>query len=127
MWSRPLFPSQSGAPVLPDVHPDECVFCRRVRRGEFGHQIRNCVAFAPLNPVAPGHMLVIPREHVPNATSDPEISASVMYAAATIARTVGYCNIITSVGIHASQTVNHLHLHIVPRFPNDGLHLPWSK
>jgi histidine triad (HIT) family protein len=36
-------------------------------------------------------------------------------------------NIITSMGEYATQTVFHLHVHIVPRRLNDGLHLPWTE
>ena len=35
-------------------------------------------------------------------------------------------NLITSAGIPATQSVLHLHIHIVPRYENDGLHLPWT-
>ena len=37
------------------------------------------------------------------------------------------CNLITSVGAAATQTVKHLHIHIVPRHEGDGLHLPWTE
>jgi histidine triad (HIT) family protein len=49
------------------------------------------------------------------------------YHAGKIAAASGIdCNIITSVGSAATQTVRHLHVHVVPRRRGDGLQLPWS-
>lgn len=80
----------------------------------------------PLRPVTEGHVLVIPKEHVPNAAADPLIAANVMAVAAKYVQHVGDANIITSIGSHATQTVMHTHLHVVPRSLNDGLPLPWT-
>ena len=111
----------------------ECVFCELIERGdktpndwaEAGPGYR---VFSPLNPVVDGHLLVVPTEHVSDALDDPRTTAFVMGAAATVAngRKLGACNFITSVGREATQTVFHLHVHIVPRRENDGLRLPWS-
>lgn len=85
------------------------------------------VAFTPLNPVAPGHLLVVPREHVADAAEHPVTTASVFRAAAELAQEAGPCNLITSCGVEATQTIRHLHVHVVPRRPGDGLALPWSR
>jgi histidine triad (HIT) family protein len=82
------------------------------------------IAFVPLNPVTPGHLLVIPKRHVADVTENPTVSAAVMCAAAELATPP--CNIITSAGREATQTVFHLHLHVVPRRAGDGLALPWT-
>ena len=84
----------------------------------------DAVAIAPLNPVTVGHLLVIPARHVPDFTADPEVAATVMRYAAEIAEPPA--NVITSAGRDATQTVEHLHLHIVPRRYGDGLTLPWT-
>lgn len=73
-----------------------------------------------------GHTLVIPRLHVPDAAAEPLVTAITMARAAELAARVGDCNIITSRGAVATQTVFHLHAHVVPRFKGDGLALPWS-
>jgi histidine triad (HIT) family protein len=70
-------------------------------------------------------LLVVPTEHVTDALDDPRVTAFTMGAAATVAK--GPCNFITSVGAEATQTVRHLHIHIVPRRQHDGLQLPWSE
>lgn len=81
----------------------------------------------PLKPVVPGHLLIIPLRHVEDFTEDPEISAIVMRAAAFEARELGPCNLITSKGVEATQSVFHLHAHLIPRRENDGLALPWHS
>ncbi|WP_456228936.1 HIT family protein [Streptomyces sp. YJ-C3] len=80
----------------------------------------------PLAAVTPGHVLVIPRAHVADVGVDPAVSARTMRRAAELAADLGECNIITSRGESATQTVFHLHLHVLPRYPEDGLALPWA-
>lgn len=80
----------------------------------------------PLNPVTWGHMLVVSEKHVPDMAYDPDVTAKVMHAAAQLAQRERACNVITSRGALATQTVFHLHVHVVPRTANDGLKLPWS-
>lgn len=91
------------------------------------------MAFHPLNPVTPGHLLVIPRRHVTDALSNPEVTGWVMHIAALTAKRMSRfhpeyesVNLITSVGVPATQSVFHLHIHIVPRREGDGLALPWT-
>lgn len=87
----------------------------------------DAVAIVPLNPVTPGHVLIIPRQHVADATENPGVTAAAMYRAAQLVRSWDHAaNIITSVGEAATQTVFHLHVHCVPRTLNDGLKLPWT-
>jgi histidine triad (HIT) family protein len=105
---------------------DGCVFCARIAAGDFERTWLGVVAFAPLNPVIPGHMLVVPKRHVADVAADPWQSAMTMSAAAKLAWEIGECNIITSRGTSATQSVYHLHLHVVPRRPGDGLALPWT-
>lgn len=83
----------------------------------------------PLRPVTPGHLLVIPKVHVPNALASPAVAGRTVEVAAQHANAtgVGACNLITSTGPQATQTVFHLHVHIVPRAYDDGLLLPWSE
>lgn len=104
-----------------------CAFCEIVaghRPADIIESWPDAVAFPPLAPVASGHVLVVSREHVADVTDDPSVAAAVMRRASQIAKKP--CNIITSAGEAAMQTVFHLHLHVVPRRPGDGLSLPWS-
>lgn len=108
------------------VTPNDCVFCD-IAQGQapakFVYTWPEALAIVPLGPVVPGHVLVLPRRHVADATSDPEVTAMTMRHAAEIAPWPS--NIITSIGAPATQSVFHLHVHIVPRAENDGLALPW--
>jgi histidine triad (HIT) family protein len=109
------------------VPANACVFCGRIERGEFDYCTDAAVSFEPLNPVTPGHLLVVPRMHVSDATVQPWVTAEVMRYAAELAGLLrGPSNIITSVGKAATQSVFHLHVHLVPRREGDGLHLPWT-
>lgn len=97
-----------------------CPFCPMFKGGE------EVIDIEPLNPVVPGHRLVIPREHVKDFSEDPAVSARVMEYAARLGKKMGDVNLITSKGKSATQTVFHLHLHLVPRRAGDDLALPWT-
>ena len=115
---------------MPDIPKEAaCVFCAILAGEAPATVVRSwsyAVAIAPLNPVTEGHTLVIPATHVRDVAEDPEVSALTMQAAAELSADVGPCNIITSKGAEATQTVPHLHLHVVPRRAGDGLALPWT-
>ena len=108
-----------------------CVFCTIARDdpdGQVEQHVGDSVVITPLHPVTPGHKLVIPREHATDAAQNSYVTADVMLDTAVYLQrmNVGDCNVITSVGPAATQTVPHLHVHVVPRRPGDGLHLPWT-
>jgi len=109
---------------------EHCVFCAIVRddsRGQVLARLHDCIVIEPLNPVVAGHRLVIPTRHVHDAADVLGVTEATMRVAGLIARQVGDCNIITSVGEAATQTVFHLHVHVVPRTDGDGLALPWTN
>lgn len=103
-----------------------CVFCARIEAGSFAYAFTHAVAFEPLRPVTRGHLLVVPRVHVADFASNPLVTAMTASVAAQLAADLGDCNLITSRGTDATQTVFHLHLHLVPRRMGDGLELPWT-
>lgn len=105
-----------------------CPFCDRIKGGEFDYYNYYNVAFQPLNPVTPGHFLVVPRTHIVSAVTGPSYAGRALTFAAKLAQDMGLeaANFITSAGSAATQTVMHLHVHIVPRREGDGLHLPWT-
>ncbi|WP_078890915.1 HIT family protein [Streptomyces sp. NRRL B-1381] len=107
-----------------------CVFCRIVAGRAPADVVRewdDVVAIRPLHPVTPGHILVIPHTHVPDVGQDPDVSARTMACAAELAAELPAANVITSKGTAATQTVAHLHLHLVPRTAGDDLPLPWTS
>jgi len=111
----------------------DCPFCVRVKHNEYvsagfnGH----VVSFQPLNPVTPGHMLFLPAKHIEHLDADgPSAVGLCMEAASSYAQYSSMFrshNLITSYGHDATQTVPHIHVHLVPRRPLDGLELPWGK
>lgn len=86
----------------------------------------DAVAFTPLMPVNSGHVLIVPREHVTDVTTNPRVSLLAMSRAIEMAADHFPCNIIVSAGREATQTIMHLHIHVVPRKANDGLTIPWG-
>ncbi|MBQ0827678.1 HIT family protein [Streptomyces tagetis] len=111
--------------------PEEpCPFCEIVAGRAPATIVRawpDALAIVPLNPVRAGHTLVIPREHVTDFLVDPDVSAATMRRASQFGGDypAGAMNLITSRGRAATQSVWHLHLHLLPRTEGDGLALPW--
>jgi len=106
----------------------DCPFCGRIERGEYRDYDRWSVSFEPLNPVTPGHLLIVPKGHTASALTSPEGAGRAARFAAEIARDLELddFNLITSAGSWATQSVFHLHWHLVPRRDGDGLALPWT-
>lgn len=109
---------------------DGCAFCDVVAGRTSAVVVRawdDVVAIVPRGGgVTEGHVLVLPRVHVPDAGTDPAVTAAVMRRAAELMAERPAANLITSKGAAATQTVFHLHVHVVPRAAGDGLRLPWS-
>ena len=101
---------------------DDCLFCRIVR-GEIPAKLvaedEHCVAFRDINPQAPVHVLVIPREHVAslNQATDPTMLGRLSLMAADIARKEGVAEsgyrTVVNTNAGAGQTVFHIHLHLL--------------
>lgn len=108
---------------------DGCLFCRIVR-GEIPAKLvaedEHCVAFRDINPQAPTHVLVVPREHVASLdeATDPALVGRVALFAAEIARREGIADrgyrTVFNTNAEAGQTVFHLHLHLL-----GGRHMSW--
>lgn len=102
--------------------PDTCLFCRIVRReipATFVVETDDCVAFRDVNPQAPVHVLVVPRQHVAslNDVTDPHLAGRLAIVAAEIARKEGIADsgyrTVFNTNADAGQTVFHIHLHLL--------------
>uniref|UniRef100_UPI003F498290 HIT family protein n=1 Tax=Streptomyces achromogenes TaxID=67255 RepID=UPI003F498290 len=119
-------------PPVPRKHPrPDCPFCRIIHDGAPAQIVRewtDALAIVPRSGgCTDGHLLVLPRGHVADFTTDPVVSATVQLRAAELAQELGgQWNYLTSCGPDATQTVFHLHGHLVPRHADDGLALPWT-
>jgi histidine triad (HIT) family protein len=101
---------------------DDCLFCRIVRKeipAKLVAEDEHCVAFRDINPQAPVHVLVIPREHVPslNQATDAAMIGRLSLMAADIARSEGVAEsgyrTVINTNAGAGQTVFHVHLHLL--------------
>lgn len=109
--------------------PADCVFCDIVTGtapATIVEEWSDAIAIVPLGPVVDGHILVIPRQHVADLAALPQVTAAVMYRAAHYSQRHDSANIITSMGRAATQSIDHLHIHVVPRTTDDGLMVPWG-
>ena len=93
----------------------------------------NCYAFLDIFPAAKGHTLVIPKQHFTDIhQADAQSYASVAAAAKEVADLLhaklgSAGTTIFQMNREAGwQTVFHLHMHVIPRWDNDGLHKPWD-
>ena len=114
---------------------DECLFCGIVAGSIPSETIdsdERTVAFMDINPATRGHSLVIPRAHSANLMeiSDEDLERTTL-AARRLARKIDAAlrpagfNVINACGAAAWQTVFHFHLHVIPRYEDDPLKLPW--
>lgn len=108
---------------------EPCPFCEIVAGrapAEVLLETPGALVIVPLGPVVPGHVLALPKRHVADFTEEVKPTLDAVYDAIMYARQhLGPCNLITSRGVEATQSVFHLHFHLVPRAENDGLALPW--
>lgn len=120
---------------MPYADPD-CPFCRVVGGADPDarevYRDDRSVAFFPTEPAALGHTLLIPREHIPDIwLMDPDTAAHLGRNTVLLAHAVKRAlnpdglNVIQSNGEAATQTVNHLHVHIVPRWIGDDIGQIW--
>lgn len=101
---------------------DDCLFCRIARQEmkvPLVYESPECVAFRDINPQAPTHILVIPREHIPSLThaTDAATIGHLSLAAAKIAQQEGIAEsgyrVVMNTNRDAGQTVFHVHLHLM--------------
>jgi histidine triad (HIT) family protein len=122
-------------PRMPATVPD-CLFCKIVA-GEIPATIvdqdEHTVSFMDINPATRGHALVVPRNHSHDLLDiDPGDLAAVAVAAQRLAGTAKEAlgadgvNLLNCCGEVAWQTVFHFHLHVIPRYADDTVRLPWT-
>lgn len=120
---------------MPTSVPD-CPFCEIVERGDpdVREVCRNddFVVFFPLEPATIGHTLIVPREHLPTIWDLPdrlarELGSMTVEVSRAVRRAMkpGGLNVIQSNGAAATQTVMHLHVHVVPRWEGDSVGRIW--
>jgi len=115
-------------------YKDDCIFCK-IARGEVPcakiYEDDEILAFLDVSPSSKGHTLVITKEHFDSMLTVPsDLLAKAFRVAQKIAQVqetnlgAKGVNVLTNIHEIAGQSVNHFHIHVIPRYnPNDGLKL----
>jgi histidine triad (HIT) family protein len=116
-------------------NPSNCLFCK-IAAGDLPatvvYEDERTLAFMDINPGSRGHLLVIPRAHSADLL---EVPADDLEACARMAQKLAGrvkdrlgadgVNLLNACGAAAWQTVFHFHVHVIPRYADDPLRLPW--
>lgn len=107
-----------------------CIFCKIINNEIPSYKIYEdeyTLAFLDLSQVTKGHTLVVPKKHYANIFETPEeelnhLMHSIKCIVEKLKSSLGIenVNILNNSGSLAGQTVHHLHIHIIPRYENDG-------
>ena len=115
---------------------DKCIFCK-IANGEIPSatlfEDEDFRVILDLGPATKGHALILPKNHFANLFEIPEeVEAKAFVLAKKIAtkmKKVFACdgvNIVQNNGIAAGQTVFHFHIHLIPRYEQDGAGVSWK-
>jgi histidine triad (HIT) family protein len=114
---------------------ENCLFCGIVAGDIPSTQVAEndrAIAFMDINPATPGHLLVIPRTHSTDLreASAEDLTAATLLAQSLVSRVIerldaAGANLLSCIGADAWQSVFHTHLHVIPRYQDDPLQLPW--
>ncbi len=114
----------------------DCIFCKIIAGELPSHRIdedERTISFMDISPATRGHALVVPKRHAKDLL---EIDAEDLTATILAARRLAHrvhdrlgadgVNLLNSRGGAAWQTVFHFHVHVIPRYVDDPLRLPWK-
>ncbi len=114
----------------------DCIFCKIVEKqipATILYEDDEVLAFMDIGPIVKGHALVIPKRHCDPITETPdELLAKLHLVAKRIAAAqmnglgADGVNIMQNNGAAAGQEVPHIHVHVIPRFADDGHHWNWN-
>jgi histidine triad (HIT) family protein len=117
---------------------ESCVFCRIVKGvapADVVYSDDNVLAFMDIQPVNPGHVLIIPKAHAAGLSNLDEETGGHMFKVAMrvadgIRKSGVRCegvNLLLSDGEAAFQEIFHVHLHVIPRFKGDGFGIRFGR
>lgn len=115
---------------------ENCIFCK-IANGEIPsktiYEDDDFKVILDMGPATKGHALIIPKDHAADLFELPEETAA---KAMVLAKKLGKqmkenlkadgLNLVQNNGEAAGQTVHHFHLHLIPRYENDGQHILWN-
>ena len=115
---------------------DDCIFCK-IANGEIPsatlYEDEDFRVILDLGPASKGHALILPKEHYKDLCElDDAVAAKVLPLAGKMGRAMkkalhfdGF-NLVQNNGEAAGQTVQHFHMHLIPRYVNDGQKILWT-
>lgn len=118
------------------MRDNNCIFCK-IANGEIPsatiYEDEEFRVILDLSPASKGHALILPKEHYANLFElDDEKAGKVLVVAKKVITKMkeilncdGY-NLVQNNGESAGQTVNHFHLHLIPRYEGDNVGLQWN-
>lgn len=115
---------------------ENCIFCK-IANGEIPsksiYEDEDFNVILDLGPATRGHALILPKEHAANLFELPDETAQkIMVLAKKLGRQMmenlkaDGLNLVQNNGEAAGQTVHHFHLHLIPRYQDDGQHILWE-
>ena len=114
----------------------DCIFCKIVSKeipATIIYEDEEVIVFMDIGPIIKGHALVIPKKHYDPVTQTPDdLLAKLHITAKRIAKAqmnglgADGVNIVQNNGTAAGQEVPHIHVHVIPRFEDDGHHWNWK-
>jgi histidine triad (HIT) family protein len=115
---------------------NDCIFCKIANKeipATVVYEDAEVLVFMDIGPIIKGHALVISKEHYDPVTKTPDaVLAKLHLTAKRIAQaqmnglSADGVNIIQNNGTAAGQEVSHIHVHVIPRFNDDGHHWNWN-
>jgi histidine triad (HIT) family protein len=115
---------------------NDCIFCAIAAGGLPSirvHEDDRAIAIMDINPATRGHVLVVPRSHCADIRdiADEDLAHCAVVAKRLAERAIDALGaagvtIVQANGAAGWQTVFHYHVHVIPRYPNDGLREPWT-
>jgi histidine triad (HIT) family protein len=113
----------------PGVAESECLFCRIIRGETAAHivlDVPGALGFLDIRPLFPGHVLIVPKRHFETLTDLPTDLVEPLFAAtrratAAVEAAMAADGSFVAMNNRVSQSVPHLHVHVVPRKRKDGL------
>lgn len=116
---------------------EQCIFCK-IAAGEIPsatiYEDEDFRVILDIEPASKGHALILPKEHYANLFELPdELAAKALVVAKKVITKMekivgceGY-NVVQNNGVAAGQTVFHFHVHLIPRYAEDGVNIKWEQ
>lgn len=115
---------------------DNCIFCKIINKeipATILFEDEDVLVFMDIGPIIKGHVLVIPKQHYDPVMKTPDEIVAKLHVTAKKMATVQMnvlgadgVNIMQNNGKASGQEVEHIHVHVIPRFDDDGHHWNWN-